>query len=35
MQATITGLLGRDKLHARIEEIKKAVGTLICEGPGA
>lgn len=26
MQATVTGLLGRDKLHARIEEIKRAKG---------
>jgi mannose-6-phosphate isomerase-like protein (cupin superfamily) len=26
MQATVTGLLGREKLHARIEEIKRAKG---------
>ena len=26
MQATVTGLLGRDKRHARIEEIKRAKG---------
>jgi mannose-6-phosphate isomerase-like protein (cupin superfamily) len=26
MQATMTGLLGRDRLHARIEEIKRAKG---------
>ena len=26
MQATVAGLLGRDTLHARIDEIKKAKG---------
>lgn len=26
MQATVTGLLGRDTLHARIDEIKRAKG---------